>query len=236
VSASEIVNTIDKNPTFFPGVKAEYVSDKQVIFKLDAPDGALLSKLTKPVFPFGPYKLDKKTKNEIRLKRNRDYFGEKPYIDKVTIRVYPDQNQLQKAADKNQITAALSLSNLPKNWQQKTLTLNKNIFCLINSARPNLKSTKTREEILNGKNPTTVDSLEVLEVNGTSQDKEYEDFKKKLQDAGIELKVRQVPLKDALKEDLPKRNYDLLYILLESLYITVMPVSLVEMDLLVMTM
>lgn len=214
VSAGEIVNTIDKNPTFFPGVRAEYVSDKKVIFKLDVPDGALLSKLTKPVFPFGPYKLDKKTKNEIRLKRNKDYFGEKPYIDKVVVKVYSDQSQLQKAADKNQVTAALSLANLPKNWQQKTLALNKKHILFINSAKSNLKSTKTREDILNGKKPAKVDSLEILEVNGTSQDKDYEDLKKKLQDAGIELKVRQVPLKDALKEDLPKRNYDLLYILL----------------------
>lgn len=214
VSSGEIVSTIEKNPTYFPGVRAEFVSDKKIIFRLDQPDGALLSKLTKPVFPFGPYKLDKKTKNEIRLKKNRDYFGQKPLIDKVVVKVYADQNQLQKAADKNQITGALSLANLPKNWQQKKLALNKKHILFINSAKTNLKSTKTRDEILNGKKPANINSLEILEVNGASQDKDYEDFKNKLKAAGIELKVRQVPLKDALKEDLPKRNYDLLYILL----------------------
>lgn len=214
VSAAEIVDTIDKNPTFFPGVMVEFVSDKKVIFKLDEPDGSLLLKLTKPVFPFGPYKLDKKTKNEIRLKRDKNYFGDKPLIDRVIVKIYPDQNQLQKAADKNQITGALGLNNLPKNWQQKKLTLNKKHILFINSSKTNLKSTKVRDDLFNGKKPSKVDSLEILEVNGTEHDKEYDEFKEKLKSAGIDLKVREVPLKEALKEDLPKRNYDMLYILL----------------------
>jgi len=214
VSAAEIVDTIDKNPTFFPGVKVEFVSDKKVIFKLDEPDGSLLLKLTKPVFPFGPYKLDKKTKNEIRLKRNKDYFSDKPFIDRVIVKVYSDQNQLQKAADKNQITGALGLNNLPKNWQQKKLTLSRKHILFINSSKSNLKSTRVREDLLNSKKPSKVDSLEVLEVNGAGHDKEYDEFKERLKAAGVELKVREVPLKEALKEDLPKRNYDMLYILL----------------------
>lgn len=214
VSAAEIVETIDKNPTFFPGVQAEFVSSKKILLRLEKPDGSLLTKLTKPVFPFGPYKLDKKNKKEIRLKRNKSYFGTKPFIDQVIVKVYPDQDKLQKAADKNQITGALGLNSLPKNWQQNKLTLNKKHILFINSSKANLKSTKVREDILNGKKPSKIDSLEVLEVNGAGRDKEYDEFKEKLKSSGVELKVREVPLKEALKQDLPKRNYDMLYILL----------------------
>lgn len=214
VSAAEIINTIGENPTYFPGVSTEFVSSKRVIFKLESPDGLLLSKLTKPVFSYGPYKLDKKTKNEIRLVRDKGYFGEKPLIDKFIIRSYSDQDKLQKAANKNQITGAIGLTSTPTNWQQKTVTLNQKHVLFINSSKTNLKSTKTRESLLNGEKPAKVDSLDILEVNGVSHDKDYEDLKEKLKASGVQLNIRQVSMKDALKEDLPKRNYDMLYILL----------------------
>ena len=54
-----------------------------------------------------------------------------------------------------------------------------------------------------------------MEVNGDKEDQDYINYKKKLEESGIKLSTRKVDLKDAVKEDLPKRNYDLLYILVD---------------------
>jgi len=216
VSASQIISTMDQNPTYFPKIQPEFISDSQIIFKLEEADGDLLSKLTSPVFPNGPYKLDKKTKTEIRLKANKDYFGQKPYISRVIFRLYANEQLAQNAAKRGKISASLSLLEIPQNWQSKKIALNKKHFLFINSSKQNLKSIKVRESLLNGEKPSQIESLDVLEVNGVEHDLEYEQLKEKLISSGVKLNVRQVSIKDALINDLPKRNYDILYILLNS--------------------
>jgi ABC-type oligopeptide transport system substrate-binding subunit len=138
---------------------------------------------------------------------------QRPYIDKFTIRIYPDQNSLQKAADKNKISGAMDLTSSPKRWQSKEISLGKKHFLFINSSRTPLKKTKTREKLLSAEKPESLSTLDILEVNGQQEDPQYIAWKEKLKASGIALNVRQVPLKDALKDDLPKRNYDILYIL-----------------------
>ncbi|OQA52744.1 MAG: Bacterial extracellular solute-binding proteins, family 5 Middle [candidate division WS2 bacterium ADurb.Bin280] len=214
VSSSQIISTIDQNPTYFPKINPEFITESQVIFKLDEPDGDLLSKLTTPVFPNGPYKLDKKTKTEVRLKANREYFGQKPYISRVIFRLYANEDQLQNAARRGKISASLSLLEIPENWQSKKIVLNRKHFLFINSSKQNLKSIKVRESILAGEKPSQIEGLDVLEVNGVEHDLEYEQLKEKLISSGVKLNIRQVSMKDALIGDLPKRNYDILYILL----------------------
>jgi len=213
VSADEVVDVIGKNPIYLPDVRVEKNDDKTVTFTLPTADGTFLEQMTRPVFAYGPYKIERKTKNEIRLVKDKNYHLDQPYLDKFTVRIYSDINALQKAADKGKINGALGLNRTPKKWQEKTITLNKRHILFINTSKPNLKDLKIRQKLLAGEKPNGVDSIDLLEVNGQGIDLEYEALKKKLKDAGVELKIRQVSLKDALTGDLPKRNYDVLYLL-----------------------
>lgn len=213
VTSSEINDEIKNAPSFLPNSQITVVDAKTLDIHLQAPDSNLLYELTQPIFAHGPYVVEKKTQNEIRLKRNASYHLPKPFINKFIVRVYPDQASLQKAADHNKITGALDLTNLPKNWQSQNASLGKKHYLFINSSKTALKKTKTREQLLNGEKPDALAVLDVLEVNGQQEDSEYVAWKAKLQVAGVQLNVRKVLLKDALKDDLPKRNYDVLYIL-----------------------
>jgi ABC-type transport system substrate-binding protein len=214
VTSYEIADQIKNTPTFLPQSQITPVDLKTIKIHLTEPDSNVLYDLAQPIFAHGPYSVEKKTENEIRLKRNATYHLDKPFIDKFTIRIFPDQQSLQKAADRNKITGAMDLTNNPKNWQFKEASLGKKHFLFINSSKTALKKTKTRESILAGTKPDNIATLEVLEVNGQQEDQEYLAWKKKIQAAGVVLKVRTVSLKDALKDDLPKRNYDVLYILI----------------------
>jgi len=215
ITAYEILDTFKKNPTYLPNTAVEVTENNVVTLKLDEPNSDFLEELTRPVFPYGPYKVDKKTNKEIRLERNDNYHLEAPYIDKFIIRLYNNEDQLQKAANKGKITGAVDLTETPKNWQEKTLVLEKKHVLFVNSSKSYLKRTSVRETILNGEKPDGIDTLDVLEVNGESEDKEYIDLKTKLTKAGVKLNVRKVDLKDAVNKDLPERNYDLLYILVD---------------------
>jgi len=213
ISSTEIVDTLSKNPTYLPDATCAAEGMKMVSCKLTGSDTNFLNALSKPLFPHGPYKLDKKTKNEIRLKRNPDYHLQKPYIEKFIVRIYPDKGSLEKAGSKGAVTGAINLDNTPSNWQQKKITLSKKHILFINSLKTYLKNTSTREKILKGEKPEEIKTLDILEINGVSNDPEYEALKAKLTASGIELKIRKSTLKEALLGDLPKRNYDILYLL-----------------------
>jgi len=214
-SAYELADILSKNPTYIAGAMPEILDNSTLSFKVEAPDNDFLQTVSKPIFPYGPYKLDKKTKNEIRLKPNKDYHLQAPYIEKFIIRGYPSQAALEKAAKKNKITGASDLSSLPKGWQQSKTVLSKKHMLFINSSKSYLKKTSVREKILAGEKPEGIQTLDLLEVNGNGQDPQYEALKQKLIASGVDLKIRQIGLKDALLQELPKRNYDLLYILVD---------------------
>lgn len=214
ISANELASILEKNPTYLTsGAMPEIIDAATLAFKLDKPDSEFLNSLSHPLFPYGPYTVDKKTKNEIRLKARKDYHLQMPYIQKFTIRVYPDQKSLEKAVQKGSISATADLDQSAGKYQQMKLVLAKKHVLFINSSKTYLKKTAVREKLLNGEKPDSIQTLDVLEVNGALHDTEYEQLKEKLKAAGIDLKVRQVALKDALTGDLPKRQYDLLYIL-----------------------
>jgi ABC-type transport system substrate-binding protein len=215
VSAYDVLDVFSKNPTYVPNTAVEVTADNIVTLKLDEPNSDFLEELTRPIFPYGPYKVAKKNDKEIKLEINPSYHLSKPYVERIIVRLYKDSEALQKAADKGKISGALDLKELPKNWQEKKLKLEKKHVLFINSSKSYLKRTSVREKILNGERPDGIETLDVLEVNGEVEDQNYVEYKKKLEKAGLKLNIRKVELKDAVQEDLPKRNYDLLYILVD---------------------
>ncbi|MCX6809529.1 MAG: ABC transporter substrate-binding protein [Candidatus Berkelbacteria bacterium] len=212
VNSNDVVDVLKKNPTYLPDAAPLATDIHTISFKLTEPNANFVLELAQPIFPYGPYKVDKKTDTELRLKRNPDYYGDKAYLDRFIVRLYPDQSALQNAANHNKITAAVGLESIPKNWQSKEISLSRRHMLFINSSKY-LKKTKVRDQLLKGEKPDGIQSLDFLEVNGEKTDPEYEVLKANLIKAGVDVKVRKVSLKDALKNDLPKRNYDVLYIL-----------------------
>lgn len=60
------------------------------------------NKILEPV-GLGPYKVEKKTSNFVKLRKFEDYYGEKPYIDIINIKIYPDIHSVKEAFDRQEI-------------------------------------------------------------------------------------------------------------------------------------
>lgn len=215
IKSYTLVEALVKNPTYLPAATPEATAENTLRITLAAQSPSFLDDVTKPLFAGGPYKVSKKRKNEIKLVIDKTYHLQKPYIEKVTVRLYSNQEELEKAAQKGSISGALGMVNVPEGWQTKKVLLNKKHILFVNGSKSYLKSLKVREQLLTGTKPDSIQTLDILEVNGDGIDAQYEEFKKKLTDAGIQLNVRQAKLKDAVLSDLPKRNYDLLYLLVD---------------------
>lgn len=215
VSSYVVCDILKKNPSYLPaGVMPSAIEPNVVQFKLATPDSEFLRDLSVPLFPYGPYKVSRITDNEIRLVLNQSYHLQRPYFDRFVIRKFETQQDLEKAAKGGNITGSIDLDSAVSGWQSKTITLNRKHILFVNSSKSYLKSTKVRSQILSGEKPDSIDTLDVLEVNGLTVDPEYAALKDKLTKAGVKINARRVSLKDALVSDLPKRNYDLLYILI----------------------
>lgn len=214
VSAYEFVNLLKNNPTYLTNVDYEAKAPEVLTFHLKEITPNFLESVAKPIFPLGPYTLEKKLDNGLRLKINKKYHLQKPYIEKFEIKVYPDKTALEKAASRGEISGAFNLSNTPGGWQQKNVTLGKKHILFVNLSKSYLKQLKVREKLFNGEKPDSIKSLDILEVNGEGFDPDYEAFKQKLKQAGIELNIRKVALAEAISKDLPKRDYDMLYLLI----------------------
>jgi len=83
ITAYDLTQVLEKNPTYLNGAMPEAVDSSTLGIKLDNPDSGFLQGLTRPIFPYGPYVLDKKTKTEIRLKLRKGYHLQAPYIERV---------------------------------------------------------------------------------------------------------------------------------------------------------
>lgn len=215
IKSYTLVETLVKNPTYLPTATADATADDTLRITLSTQSPSFLDDVTKPLFSSGPYKVSKKKKNEIRLVIDKTYHLQRPYIERVTVKTYPNKEELEKAATKGAVNGALGLTTMPEGWQTKKVSLNKKHILFVNGSKAYLKSLKVREQLLNGQKPDSIKTLDILEVNGDGVDAQYEEFKKRLTDSGIQLNVRQAKLKDAVLSDLPKRNYDLLYLLVD---------------------
>jgi hypothetical protein len=215
IKSYTLAETLAKNPTYLPAATADAVSDDTLRITLSVQSPSFLDDVTKPLFSSGPYKVSKKKKNEIRLVIDKTYHLQRPFIERVIVKIYPSQEELERAANRKIVSGALGLKAAPEGWQTKKVSLNKKHILFINGSKAYLKTLKVREQLLNGQKPDSIKTLDILEVNGDGVDEQYEEFKKKLTDSGIELNIRQLKLKDAVLSDLPKRNYDLLYLLVD---------------------
>lgn len=51
----------------------------------------------------GPFKVVSKTRDTVSLKRNDEYFGKKPYIEEINIKIYPDNTSVKEAFNNRDI-------------------------------------------------------------------------------------------------------------------------------------
>jgi peptide/nickel transport system substrate-binding protein len=125
------------------GVEVSKVNDDTVVFKLASPYNAFLSITDVPIIPrhllenipaksmrtaefgtkpigSGPFAFDSlkviKDTTEVDLSINKYYYMNRPYLDKVTIKTYPDNSSLTRAYTKREVLGInhLSISELSK--------------------------------------------------------------------------------------------------------------------------
>lgn len=209
-SADGIVATIKSNHTNWEGIDITAPEQNIVQFNLPEPFSLFLSTTTRPLFPFGPYEVVKRDKKEVVLRSKTDFFLGEPYIQKIIVKQYDTVEQLGKAVKDGEVQASSDFGDdPPSGFVAQTLDLPRYYILFPNMTRPAFKKVEDRNRVMNA-----VDGAEVSYSLVTNQTEEAKNLATNLVETlkakKINLNVVQKSSVTLQKEDIPKRDFDLL--------------------------
>lgn len=212
IDATKIIDSIRSYKNGWNDIDIKNPDNKTIQFILKQPYSPFLVSTTQPMFEYGPYKLVSQDKQQIVFKANDDFFAGKPYIDKIVLKLYPDQGNIDKALLKDKL---MGLAGVDDSWTKTGFTnfqmsLPRYTLAFFNLNRDLFKDDGTRQKIKNGQK---LDK----EIHATlsTQDKEddlqlAQDLKDKWDAIGLKVDIISYDSITLQKDIIPSRNYDIL--------------------------
>lgn len=183
-----------------------------ITFTFKQPFSPFLYNSTAPIFEAGPYRLTKENKNEIELLARDDYYAGRPWIDKIIIKLYQDQNELLKAARRGEIDGFSSTTEMEilRSFRKMEMKLPRELIVFFNLSRPGLQNINIRQALKENSNPGKALELKLA----TSNDEKNISFARKIVEKWGQNGVKvNLIIKDNVtlqKDIIPKRDYDVL--------------------------
>jgi len=181
-------------------------------FTFKQPFSPFLNVSTEPIFNYGPYRLAKEHKNEVKLQSRDDYYAGRPYIDKIVIKFYSSEEDLRKAAKRGDIQAySLREESDPiNNFKQYEMTLPRDLDLFFNLSKKDLQDINIRRAIKENTPPAKELNLRLV----TSDNEKNKEFAPKIVQISGQKGIKiTLEIKDNVtlqKTTIPKRDYDLL--------------------------
>lgn len=203
----EEVAAIIRAKELFKTVEAATPDRSTLVLRLKQPFGPFLSLLAQPLFPYGPYAIESEKENEITLRANSLFPLGRPYLDRITIRIFPDEQTLLKAVSRQELSGAVTNQNIP-GWIRYQSSIPRTISAILNTASEKLSDGAIRAAILAGESLSNSLSLTVVT---TPQLKTYaEEFLDRVKKQNVDATLRLVDDAKLRQEVIPKRDYDIL--------------------------
>ncbi len=209
-SASGLLGTIQSGNTNWQGITITAPEESTLQFVLNEPLNVFLGTTTDPLFPFGPYKVVKRDKNEIVLRSNEEFALGPVFIPKVVIKPYESVDELVKAARAGEINGTADFADtVPKSFQEYIVKLPRYHILFFNLTRPVFKRLEDRQRVLAQTDGAPV-SYRLLTTQSNPASELADTFAKSLASSHITLTVDKKNSLSLQKEDIPKRDFDLL--------------------------
>lgn len=192
------------------GITISKTEDSRIRFDLPEPLSLFLGTTTAPLFPYGPYEVVKRDKNETILRANEQFVIAKPYIQKIIVKSYESRDELIKAADSGEIDSSADFATSPgKAFQQHTIELPRYYILFFNVTRSSFRKIEDRQRIIEAKDGNPVTYSLLTSQTGIASDL-ADALARELAPHSIKLEIKKSPSATLQKEDIPKRDYDLL--------------------------
>ncbi len=210
-SAADLLNQI-KSQNLWTDINITAPDDQTLKFSFKQPFSPFLNVSTEPIFNYGPYQITKESTNEVDLQSRADYYGGKPYIDKIAFIFFGSQDELAQAVKSGNIqsfvlpTDSISMDNS----QKFEVSLPQDLDLFFNLNNKDLSDLNIRKDLRDDVSPGRPLKLHLV----TSNDPKNLSYAKKLQASWAKIGVTvTLDVQDNVtlqKTTIPKRNYDLL--------------------------
>lgn len=184
--------------------------DHFLTLKLNTPYSPLLGNLTKPLFPYGPYEVQKRTQKEIFLTSRHDFIFGEPLVSKIRYKIYPTINALERALQQGEVLAGSGVSTEIKGFSSHILTLQRKTGLLFNLDRDPWKQTDLRVKI--ARKETFASPLKMTLT--TPQDTHFLNLAQSLQQTykplGVDIEIKSVDDMTMRENVVAKRDFDVL--------------------------
>ncbi len=213
VNAQELVDTIKKEKPSWSDIDISSPEEHVVKFNLKQPFAPLLANLCEPIFPYGPYKISKQNKTDIQFIPNEKFIHAKPYIEKISIYIYPDYNNLLKALKSKQLDGGsyiLEAEDLPKNFTYYEIKLPRYLMLFFNLNNQMWQNKELRNKLANSENIGQELNATLVTSTKEANTIKAQEIKESWQSLGVNIDTRFYDAKKLQSEIIPQRQYDLL--------------------------
>lgn len=187
-------------------------AENLLTFKFKQPFSPFLYTTTEPFFSYGPYKIQKELKNEVTLESSPSYWQGKPYINKIIIRLFSSEDELEKAAKKGEIMGYLSENKTDwlENSESFEMKLPRELDLFFNLGKDSVKDVNIRKSLKDSKPLSKTLNLIMATSENPKNIAVAESIKAKWQPLNVVIEIKQYNNVALQKDIIPNRNYDLL--------------------------
>lgn len=209
VPVGKVKNTLTEQKDNLAGLDVQSEGQK-IIIKTPKKIGSLIYYLTEPIFDFGPYRQVKVEENKLILEANQDWSLGEPYISRIIIRIFQDEDKMISALESGDIQGADGVLVASDKQNTYTVKLQKYITLFFNLSRPNMQNISLREAVKNKTNFSPATSVDVVALDQPVFRQEAEKLQTSLTDKGVTLSPKYFSSDRIKTEYIPERKYDIL--------------------------
>ena len=211
ITADEVIKIIKDNKKEWNDISLTKIDDRQIKFELKQPLGPFLARTTEPMYPYGPYKINKTTKSEVVLDSNKNYWEKTPYINKIILKLYNDDLSLQEALKRKEIMGGLLTNNEDiGNFKKIEFNLPKYKMVFFNLTRQPFSDKDLRKKIVSGENLGSTVNAHLALIENENDLILAGDLIEKWSALGLKVTVDTYSASTLQKEVIPNKDYDIL--------------------------
>ncbi len=209
IDENEIVSVLDENQSLIGPAEISADSHKLSV-NLANPNPNLPIILAEPLFNYGPYKLGKATQKTTIFTRNPRSGSVKPYLNKIIVQTYANNNLLQQALAKSKVDGAVGSSlTVAKGYSVESIELPRYYAVLFNLNKSPFRDSGLRKSLIEGSpaSPSpftlTVADQEPYKSLATQQVERW-------QSLGAKVTLEVKPIEEIQEKIEPTRNFQAL--------------------------
>ncbi|MBI4023176.1 ABC transporter substrate-binding protein [Candidatus Berkelbacteria bacterium] len=215
VSLELVRAALAENAALFPEIQVEVEEPASVVFRLKQAFAPFLATTTTPIFPVGPFSVEEQRKGEVRLVARPDSLAGAPYLEAITLKMYPDTFNLTQALANGDIEGVADTSHVENDrllgrlssWE---LTLPRQIFLFFNTDRAVVGQTVTRQRLRDGQALDAPIALTLVTLASPQHEQLAEQLVATWSPLGVQVTVETRTATELAKQVVPNRDYDAL--------------------------